>query len=110
QNWGVLMASRAVTLVIGNWWSVVGDRVAAGRRDVGCQSSGGTRTVKTPNIMKAKYSAPIVTNVGATPCAATRSKRAMSMVASGEAIIAPPPNPMMAMPVAIPGLSGNHLM
>src|SRR5438874_2069883 len=54
QNWGVLMASRAVTLVIGNWWSVVGDRVAAGRRDVGCQSSGGTRTVKTPNIMKAK--------------------------------------------------------
>lgn len=28
----------------------------------------------------------------------------------GEAISAPPPNPMMAMPVAMPGRSGNHLM
>ena len=29
---------------------------------------------------------------------------------SGEAIMAPPPNPMMASPVASPGRSGNHLM
>lgn len=28
----------------------------------------------------------------------------------GEAISAPPPKPMMAMPVAMPGRSGNHLM
>ena len=28
----------------------------------------------------------------------------------GEAMRAPPPNPMMAMPVAMPGRSGNHLM
>ena len=28
----------------------------------------------------------------------------------GEAIKAPPPKPMMAMPVAMPGRSGNHLI
>ncbi len=31
-------------------------------------------------------------------------------VDQGEAISAPPPKPMMAMPVAMPGRSGNHLM
>ena len=34
----------------------------------------------------------------------------ISAVASGEPIIAPPPKPMMAMPVAMPRRSGNHLM
>src|SRR5689334_6554782 len=34
----------------------------------------------------------------------------MRMSASGDPIIAPPPNPMIAMPVAIPRLSGNHLI
>ena len=29
---------------------------------------------------------------------------------SGEAINAPPPKPMIAMPVAMPGRSGNHLI
>jgi hypothetical protein len=28
----------------------------------------------------------------------------------GEAISAPPPKPMIASPVAIPGLSGNHFI
>ena len=28
----------------------------------------------------------------------------------GEAISAPPPNPMIAMPVAMPGRSGNHFI
>jgi hypothetical protein len=28
----------------------------------------------------------------------------------GDAISAPPPKPMIARPVAIPGLSGNHLI
>lgn len=28
----------------------------------------------------------------------------------GDAISAPPPKPMMAMPVAMPGRSGNHLI
>ncbi len=31
-------------------------------------------------------------------------------VDQGEAMSAPPPKPMMAMPVAMPGRSGNHLM
>src|SRR6185437_15814779 len=34
----------------------------------------------------------------------------MSQTESGDAMSAPPPNPMMAIPVAMPGLSGNHLM
>ncbi len=34
----------------------------------------------------------------------------ISIVASGEPIIAPPPKPIIAMPVAIPLLSGNHLI
>ncbi len=34
----------------------------------------------------------------------------ISMSASGEPIRAPPPKPMMAMPVAMPRLSGNHLI
>jgi hypothetical protein len=32
------------------------------------------------------------------------------MSASGDPIIAPPPNPMIAMPVAMPRRSGNHLI
>jgi hypothetical protein len=34
----------------------------------------------------------------------------MSELASGVPIIAPPPNPMIARPVAMPRRSGNHLM
>jgi len=34
----------------------------------------------------------------------------MSQAASGEPIMAPPPNPMMANPVARPRRSGNHLI
>ena len=33
-----------------------------------------------------------------------------SSAVSGDAISAPPPNPMMARPVASPGRSGNHLI
>ena len=32
------------------------------------------------------------------------------LVMAGEAMKAAPPNPMIAMPVAIPGRSGNHLI
>jgi hypothetical protein len=38
------------------------------------------------------------------------SKMPSSLEDRGLAIIAPPPNPMMAMPVARPGRSGNHLI
>ncbi len=34
----------------------------------------------------------------------------MRRSARGEPIIAPPPNPMIAMPVAMPRRSGNHLI
>jgi hypothetical protein len=38
------------------------------------------------------------------------AKNFISLVASGAPIIAPPPKPMMAMPVAMPRRSGNHLI
>ena len=38
------------------------------------------------------------------------SKNFSSAVDSGEAINAPPPKPMIAMPVAMPGRSGNHFI
>ncbi len=34
----------------------------------------------------------------------------ISLLDRGEAISAPPPKPMIAMPVARPGRSGNHLI
>src|SRR5437899_2468389 len=76
----------------------------------GCQSAGGTRTMKAPHSMRAKYNSPIVANVGATPCDVGLLKWLMRIVESGDAIIAPPPKPMIASPVAIPGRSGNQRM
>jgi hypothetical protein len=37
-------------------------------------------------------------------------KNCISRSASGAPIMAPPPNPMIAIPVAIPRRSGNHLI
>ena len=53
---------------------------------------------------------PITTNVCQTPTDVGDAKRLMRRSASGVPIIAPPPNPMMARPVAMPRRSGNHLM
>ena len=53
---------------------------------------------------------PIAMSVGATPIGASPLKCAIRLTASGEPIMAPPPKPMMAMPVATPLRSGNHLM
>ena len=47
-------------------------------------------------------------NVSATPTWVGVENRLISHTESGEAIKAPPPNPMIAMPVAIPGRSGNQ--
>ncbi len=44
-----------------------------------------------------------------TPTDVGVANRFIKMSASGAPIIAPPPNPMIAMPVAIPRRSGNHL-
>ena len=49
-------------------------------------------------------------NVSATPTFVAEENRFMSQTDSGEAMKAPPPKPMIAMPVAIPGRSGNHLI
>ena len=53
---------------------------------------------------------PMMQKVGATPTEVAEWKVCMSWTASGEPIIAPPPKPMMASPVAIPGRSGNHFI
>src|SRR5947209_2034566 len=52
----------------------------------------------------------ITTNVGITPWLVGVAKFFISSAASGEPIIAPPPKPMIASPVAVPRRSGNHLM
>ena len=55
---------------------------------------------------------PITRNVDPTPDAAAFAplppNAARSWLVSGVAISAPPPKPMIAMPVASPGRSGNH--
>jgi hypothetical protein len=48
-------------------------------------------------------------NVSATPTCVAVENRLISHTESGEAMKAPPPKPMIAMPVAMPGRSGNHL-
>ena len=53
---------------------------------------------------------PMVTKVSSTPFEAAVLKCAIKMTDRGAAMSAPPPKPMMAMPVAMPGRSGNHLM
>ena len=39
-----------------------------------------------------------------------RAERGEQLLVSGDAISAPPPKPMIAMPVDSPGRSGNHLI
>ena len=48
--------------------------------------------------------------VSTTPTLVGVANSFISSAASGEPIMAPPPKPMMAMPVAMPRRSGNHLM
>lgn len=60
--------------------------------------------------MKTKYTSAITTKVCITPTSVGVAKYFIRSAASGEPIIAPPPKPMMAMPVAMPRRSGNHLM
>ena len=53
---------------------------------------------------------PMTTNVSATPTCVGVENTLISHTESGAAIIAAPPKPMIAMPVAMPGRSGNHLI
>ena len=45
-----------------------------------------------------------------TPTLVGLAKYFIRSAANGEPIMAPPPKPMMAMPVAMPRRSGNHLI
>jgi hypothetical protein len=53
---------------------------------------------------------PSTTKVSHTPTDVGVAKWRIRASASGVPIIAPPPNPMIASPVAMPRRSGNHLM
>jgi len=50
----------------------------------------------------------MVMKVCQAPTSVALLKLFISMLASGAPIMAPPPNPMIAMPVAMPRRSGNH--
>jgi len=60
--------------------------------------------------MKQKYTTPSTMKVSMTPMCVGVLNLLINQTDSGEAIKAPPPKPMMAMPVAMPGRSGNHLI
>src|SRR6185295_9315095 len=81
-----------------------------GVHPAGAQPGGGNRYPNAPAIIAVKYTAPRTTKVCHTPTDAGVEKRRISRSASGVPIIAPPPNPMMASPVAMPRRSGNHLI
>ena len=53
---------------------------------------------------------PMVTKVSVTPTEVGVAKCFISRSASGAPIMAPPPKPMIAIPVAMPRRSGNHLI
>ena len=53
---------------------------------------------------------PSVTNAGAIASEDWLANTSSSLFDSGAAISAPPPKPMIARPVAMPGRSGNHLI
>ena len=55
-----------------------------------------------PTSITTRYTAPKMNMVFATPNCATRETSSLLATA------APPPNPMIAMPVAMPRRSGNH--
>src|SRR3954451_12567517 len=106
QNCGVLMALRAETLlVVISLCTVACDW----SQPAGFQPSAGTRTRNTPMDMKSAYTTPCTAKVAAMPEVVVPKPASMA-VDQGDAINAPPPKPMIAIPVAMPGRSGNHLI
>ena len=84
---------------------------AAGTNPSGFHPGAGTRTIADPTSMKNGIDeAKDHEGLRRPRHASAVENRLMSQTESGEAIIAPPPKPMIAMPVAIPGRSGNHLI
>ncbi|CAM5712289.1 hypothetical protein SFUMM280S_01458 [Streptomyces fumanus] len=68
----------------------------------------GTRTSSTPSVMNTAYVSPCTRKARAMP-ELSSPKDSSIRADQGEAISAPPPK-TMAMPVAMPGRSGNHLI
>ena len=69
------------------------------------------RTMAAPTHMKIKIDdAEADEGFGDADMGRRARTCAISQTESGEAMKAPPPKPMMAMPVAMPGRSGNHLI
>ncbi len=99
QNCGVRRAERAET------WTPSSGAGRPSARSLGR----GTRTSSTPSSMKTAYVSPWTRKARAIP--ELSEPKDLSICADqGEAMSAPPPKPMMAMPVAMPGRSGNHLI
>ena len=105
QNCGVLIASLAVRSgpapcgVFGPTFRTTG----------GSHCVAGSRTKTIPMVMKNAYTTPITRKVVARPWRSVPN-HFINCDDQGEAMSAPPPNPMMAKPVAIPGRSGNHFI
>ena len=59
--------------------------------------------------MKTAYDSPCTRNASAIPELSVPNDSSIC-ADHGEAMSAPPPKPMIAMPVAMPGRSGNHLI
>ena len=80
------------------------DFFSTGFHPSGFHPSAGTRYPKAPIDIETTYIQPIIKNVLETPYALIK------LSPSGIPIIAPPPKPIIAIPVAKPLLSGNHLI
>ncbi len=106
QNWGVFQATSTATLA----FVTRAFTCSRGTQPSGFQPSGGTRTMNAPKTMETEYSAAMTSSASCAPTEVSDEKRLISSSASGPPISAPPPNPMMAMPVAMPGRSGNHFI
>ena len=106
QNCGVLSASSRWTLpCVIIVLAVVGGRPAFGPPAVRRHAVAEGAAHHEDEIDRAQHheGLPDADRVGVLKWFISRS-------ASGEPIIAPPPKPMMAMPVAMPRRSGNHLI
>src|SRR5262245_51175455 len=106
QNCGVLMALFAETCPP---VKIDPASIGFGVKPAGFQSSRGSRTSNQPSDMNTAYTMPCTRKVREMPEMLVPNEDSI-LVDHGEAMSAPPPKPMIAMPVAIPGRSGNHLI
>ena len=106
QNCGVFHALSTETLAVVTSFAVC----SLGTQPSGFQPSGGTRTISAPKSMEIAYSPAITIIASPAPTDVAEAKRFINSSASGPPISAPPPKPMIAIPVAMPGRSGNHFI